>query len=179
MNLCHTLYIVFLSQYMSNALLGGGVRVRVWIRKQRKTKRRSKATSKPLLAILDISLILYHTVKYLDFSGVYRPPSWRVSVERSHDPGLIQWLLTSHSNTTFSWTHLKGGSPIMETHSECNSVTVSGGEVSGVWKLLPLYTLVPCDQQAYSTDVYGWEWRSYMCQYLTCLLRSTWWSLSP
>ena len=33
---------------------------------------------------------IYHTVGYLDFSGVYSPPSWRVSVEGSHDQGLIQ-----------------------------------------------------------------------------------------
>ena len=29
--------------FANNALLGGGVRVRVWIREQRKIKRRSKA----------------------------------------------------------------------------------------------------------------------------------------
>ena len=32
-----------MSMFANNALLGGGVRVRVWIREQRKTKRRSKA----------------------------------------------------------------------------------------------------------------------------------------
>ena len=31
------------SMFANNALLGGGVRVRVWIREQRKIKRRSKA----------------------------------------------------------------------------------------------------------------------------------------
>ena len=46
-----------MSRFANNALLGGGirVRVRVWIREQRKIKRRSKALTKPLLAILDIS----------------------------------------------------------------------------------------------------------------------------
>ena len=37
---------------------------------------------------------IYHTVWYLDFSGVCRPPGISQSVEGSHDPGLIQWLLT-------------------------------------------------------------------------------------
>ena len=32
-----------MSRFANNALLGGGVRVRVWIREQRKIKRRSKA----------------------------------------------------------------------------------------------------------------------------------------
>jgi len=32
-----------MSMFVNNALLGGGVRVRVWIREQRKIKRRSKA----------------------------------------------------------------------------------------------------------------------------------------
>ena len=32
-----------MSMFANNALLGGGVRVRVWIREQRKIKRRSKA----------------------------------------------------------------------------------------------------------------------------------------
>ena len=36
----------------NNALLGGGVRVRIWIREQRKIK----GTTKPLLANLDITL---------------------------------------------------------------------------------------------------------------------------
>ena len=40
-----------MSRIANNALLGGGVRVRVWIREQRKIK----GTTKPLLAILDIS----------------------------------------------------------------------------------------------------------------------------
>ena len=33
----------YMSRFANNALLGGGVRVRVWIREQRKIKRRSKA----------------------------------------------------------------------------------------------------------------------------------------
>ena len=33
----------YMSVFANNALLGGGVRVRVWIREQRKIKRRSKA----------------------------------------------------------------------------------------------------------------------------------------
>ena len=32
-----------MSMFANNALLGGGVRVRVWIREQRKIKRRSRA----------------------------------------------------------------------------------------------------------------------------------------
>ena len=32
-----------MSMFANNVLLGGGVRVRVWIREQRKIKRRSKA----------------------------------------------------------------------------------------------------------------------------------------
>ena len=32
-----------MSMFANNALLGGGVRVRVWIREQRKIKRRSKS----------------------------------------------------------------------------------------------------------------------------------------
>ena len=32
-----------MSMFANNALLGGGVKVRVWIRGQRKIKRRSKA----------------------------------------------------------------------------------------------------------------------------------------
>ena len=32
-----------MSWFANNALLGGGVRVRVWVREQRKIKRRSKA----------------------------------------------------------------------------------------------------------------------------------------
>ena len=46
-----------MSRIANNALLGSGVRVRVWIREQRKVKRRCKGTTKPLLAILDISLM--------------------------------------------------------------------------------------------------------------------------
>ena len=36
-------YFSHMSMFANNALLGGGVRVRVWIREQRKIKRRSKA----------------------------------------------------------------------------------------------------------------------------------------
>ena len=46
-----------MSRITNNALLGGGVMVRVWIREQRKVKRRCKGTTKSLLAILDISLM--------------------------------------------------------------------------------------------------------------------------
>ena len=49
---------LYMSRFANNALLGGGVRVRVWIREQRKIKRRSKALPKPLLAILEISQAL-------------------------------------------------------------------------------------------------------------------------
>ena len=35
--------LTHMSMFANNALLGGGVRVRVWIREQRKIKRRSKA----------------------------------------------------------------------------------------------------------------------------------------
>ena len=35
--------VAHMSMFANNALLGGGVRVRVWIREQRKIKRRSKA----------------------------------------------------------------------------------------------------------------------------------------
>ena len=34
--------LLYMSRIANNALLGGGVRVRVWIREQRKIKRRSK-----------------------------------------------------------------------------------------------------------------------------------------
>ena len=37
-----TVNLTHLSMFANNALLGGGVRVRVWIREQRKIKRRSK-----------------------------------------------------------------------------------------------------------------------------------------
>ena len=40
-----------MSRFANNELLGGGVKVRVWIREQRKIK----GTTKPLLAVLDIS----------------------------------------------------------------------------------------------------------------------------
>ena len=36
-----------MSRFANNALLGGGVRVRVWIREQRKIKRKSKALLSP------------------------------------------------------------------------------------------------------------------------------------
>ena len=42
-------------KFVNNALLGGGVRVRFWIREQRKIKRRLKGTTKPLMANLDIT----------------------------------------------------------------------------------------------------------------------------
>ena len=46
-----------MSMFANIALLGGGVRVRVWITEQRKIKRRSKALyTKPLMANLDITL---------------------------------------------------------------------------------------------------------------------------
>ena len=41
-----------MSRFANDALLGGGVRVRVGIREQRK---KIKGTTKPLMAILDIS----------------------------------------------------------------------------------------------------------------------------
>ena len=44
-----------MSMFANNALLGGGVRVRVWIWEQRKIKRRWKGTTKPLMANLDIT----------------------------------------------------------------------------------------------------------------------------
>ena len=37
--------VVYMSRIANNALLGSGVRVRVWIRKHRKIKRTSKALS--------------------------------------------------------------------------------------------------------------------------------------
>ena len=43
--------------YPNNALLGGGVkvRVRVWIREQEKDQKKIKGTIKPLMANLDIT----------------------------------------------------------------------------------------------------------------------------
>ena len=34
--------VLYMSRFANNAFLGGGVRVRVWIREQRKIKRRSR-----------------------------------------------------------------------------------------------------------------------------------------
>ena len=42
-NSIHVWIKTYMSRFANNALLGGGVRVRVWIREQRKIKRRSKA----------------------------------------------------------------------------------------------------------------------------------------
>ena len=44
-----------LSVFANSALLGGGARVRVWIREQRKIKRRLKALPKSLMTNLDIT----------------------------------------------------------------------------------------------------------------------------
>ena len=43
--------------FANSAFLGGGVRVRVWIREQRKIKKKIKGTIKPLVANLDITQI--------------------------------------------------------------------------------------------------------------------------
>ena len=40
---CKSIPHMSIFKFANNALLGGGVRVRVWIREQRKIKRRSKA----------------------------------------------------------------------------------------------------------------------------------------
>ena len=45
--------------FANNALLGGGVRVRVWIREQRSEE--DQDTTKPLMAVLDITLSLIRT----------------------------------------------------------------------------------------------------------------------
>ena len=42
-NCCSCQLLSLMSMFANSALLGGGVRVRVWIREQRKIKRRSKA----------------------------------------------------------------------------------------------------------------------------------------
>ena len=48
-----------MSMYASNVLLWGRVRVRVW-----KIKRRSKGTTKPLMANLDFNLSIQKNIPY-------------------------------------------------------------------------------------------------------------------
>ena len=50
-----------MSRFANSALLGGGVRARVWIREQRKIKRRSKALPKLLMVNLDITRSLLYS----------------------------------------------------------------------------------------------------------------------
>ena len=92
-----------------------------------------------------------------------------VSVKGSHHLGLIQWLLTLQYHLLLDPLENEGEVPRWRHYG----ATVGGGEVSTkwnirchVWKLFPVYTLLPCDlrhqSQAYSTDVWIGRWDSYV-----------------
>ena len=52
---------LYMSRFANNTLLGGGVRVRVWIREQRENKKKIKGTTKPILDVVNL------------YSDKYRP----------------------------------------------------------------------------------------------------------
>ena len=58
--LTHTAYCrnVGIYRFASNALLGGGIRVRVWIR-TKKDQKKIKGTTRPVMANLDITLHIW------------------------------------------------------------------------------------------------------------------------
>ena len=62
-----------MSRFANNALLGGGVKVRVWIREQRKIK----GTTKPLLAVLEISHFQQEIANFLCVLILMLSCSWR------------------------------------------------------------------------------------------------------
>ena len=66
--------LLYMSRFANNALLGGGVRVRVWIREQRKIKRRSKA----LLSLCWQSWTSHTSSRKLQTSCVYWYSCWVV-----------------------------------------------------------------------------------------------------
>ena len=83
------------------------------------------------------SYSIYHTVGYLDLSGVCRPPGISQSVKGSHDPGLIQWLFTLQHHLLLDPLEREGGECDVSRHSSSPDESGTGLEVEAeIWGFL-------------------------------------------
>ena len=130
-----------MSRFANSALLGGGVRARVWIREQRKIKRRSKALPKLLMVNLDITRSLLYS--WVRVRRVFSRPFCLLAQIVHGSPAALHGLpyYTWWSSSMYSPTRLRN---VLASSSSTSDLQKSSNFKSVTEKML--FRLMCCRQ---------------------------------